>query len=447
MTDLIQDTMHSLIKHAQKSGADAADALYIKRVGTNVEIRDGLLENLEHEDETHIGLRVFCGKKSAIISTGHPNPKQSQDLAQKAVEMAKILPEDPYRSLCPHSKTPEIDVSSLKIIDEQSQPSNEELIQYAQRAEKSALSIKGVTKSGGSDAGWDKTSISLMTSHGFFGTYKKSYFSAAACVLAGDKDAMQRDYDFHCSVFFNDLKSPEEIGKKAGKKTVARLNPIQPKTGNYPVVFAPRVANSFLSHFAQLTNGKMITSGASLLKDRLGDRIFPENISIKDDPHRRKALRSRPFDAEGVPTAPIYPVQRGELKHWFLDFHCANQLGLKTHGQAGRSATSQPHPVSSNLYFEPGHMTPEELISDIKEGIYITEMMGLSLNPLTGDYSRGASGFMIRNGQLCEPISGFTLAGNLMDVFATTSLANDLQFQFSINAPTLRTEALKIAGH
>ena len=316
----------------------------------------------------------------------------------------------------------------------------------AQRAEAAALAVSGIQNSLGGSAGFGRTEVALATSGGFSGRYARSSHSVSASVLAGSGTSMQRDYDYHSTVHLDDLDAAEAIGRRAGERAVARMDPVKPRTGRMPVVFDPRVSGSLVGHLAGALNGGSVARGTSFLKERMGTRVFPAGIRIADDPTRRRGSRSKPFDGEGVPTAPLMLVEDGEIRSWVLDGRSARQLGLASTGHASRGTSSPPSPSTTNLYLAAGTVTPVALMADIEEGVYLTEMMGSAVNGLTGDYSRGASGYMIRGGALAEPIAEFTVAGNLIEMFGSLQPADDLEFRRGTDAPTVRIETLLVAG-
>lgn len=445
MTQQTLDLIADLVKHARSAGADAADAVFVSSTAVGAGVRNGVTEELERSETTDLGLRVFVGRKNAIVSTTTPDRAKFGSLVEQALAMARVLPDDQYAGLAPNALTGTFDTNALELADP-AEPDTAALLERARAGEEAALAIKGVTNSAGSSASCGRTEVTLATSAGFAGTYSRTSHSNSVCVLAGAGDGMQRDYDYHGTVWLRDLKDAATLGRNAGEKAVARLNPSRPKTGRYPVVFDPRVAGSFLGHFVGAITGTSIARGTSFLKDKMGQAIFASTVGITDDPTRVKGLRSRPFDGEGMAVAPLSLVQGGVLQSWVLDSRSARQLGLQSNARAARGTASPPGPSASNLFFEPGTLSPSALMADIKEGLYITEMMGSSINGLTGDYSRGASGFMIRDGQIAEPVAGFTLAGNLLEIFASITLADDLVFRFGTDAPTLRTDALNTAG-
>ena len=439
------EKISDLVRRARTAGADAADAVFVSSTAIGAGVRNGVTEELERSETTDLGLRVFTGRKSAIVSTTTLDPSRFDGLVEQALAMARVLPEDRFAGLAPHALTGTLTTNTLDLTDT-AEPDANALLVRAREGEEAALAVNGVTNSAGSSASWGRTDIALVTSQDFAGTYAPTRHSTSVCVLAGKDETMQRDYDYHGTVHLADLDNAAVLGRSAGEKAVARVNPVRPRTGRYPVVFHPRVANSFLGHFIGAINGSSIARGTSFLKEKLGQRLFAEGVTITDDPTRHRGLRSRPFDGEAMPVAPLELVRGGVLQTWILDTRSARHLGLESNGRAARGTSGPPSPSATNLSFGPGTLSPEELMADIKEGLFITEMMGSSINGLTGDYSRGASGFMIRDGQIAESAAEFTLAGNLLEIFASLTLANDLQFRFGTDAPTLRVEALSIAG-
>ncbi|EUK19051.1 TldD/PmbA family protein [Commensalibacter papalotli (ex Servin-Garciduenas et al. 2014)] len=441
-----QKFIKDLIHQAKKAGATEADAVMLASTSVGVQVRNGQPEELERSETKTVGLRVFIDKRSATISTTDLQKDNIEKLVEQAISMAKILPEDPFSGLPEPSDKPCIDPRILDLLDA-SERSTQEMLEQAKRAEAAALAVKGITNSMGGSCGYGKTEMILANSNDFFGTYARTSHSLSACVLAGTGTDMQRDYDYHSTVHLKDLEDAEQIGRSAGEKAVAKLNPTKPKTGILPVIFDPRVANSIIGHLASALNGYAIARGTSFLKNDMGNLIFPEGITIIDQPYQVKGLASRPFDVEGLYPEELKLVDQGKIANWLLDNRTANQLGLKSNGHATRGPSSPPSPTTTNLYVMAGQQTPTELMADIKEGLYITEMIGSSVNMLTGDYSRGASGFMIRNGQIAEPIMEFTLASTLKEMFSQLHVANDLKFRYSTNSPTLRIDAMSVAGN
>ena len=441
MSDL--DLLRDLLDTARKAGAEAADAVLVAGTSLSVQRRLGRTEHLERSEGRDLGLRVFLGRRSAIVSSTSTDPQGFHLLAERAVAMAKVVPEDPYAGLEP--ATPPDPAEPLDLNDP-SEPDAEALLARAAEAEEAALAVKGITNSEGAEAGFGRTEIALATSLGFAGAYVRTSHSVSATALAGEGTAMQRDYDYSSAVHLSDLEDPASIGNRAAERALARLNPSRPATARLPVLYDPRVASSLLGHLMGAINGAAVARGTSFLKDKLGQRIFPAGIHVHDDPRRLRGPRSRPFDGEGTPTAARAFIQDGVLTSWVLDGRSARQLGLKSTGHASRGTGGPPSPSATNLYLAAGALTPAELMADIKLGLYVTELIGMGINGVTGDYSRGAAGFMIRDGALAEPVAEITIAGNLIDMFTHLTPANDLRFRRGTDAPTIRIEGLTLAG-
>ncbi len=433
-----------LVRAAQKAGADAADAIAVRSVSVGVDIREGAIEESERSESDDVGLRVFVGHRQAVVSTNDIGRADPAALAERAVAMAQLAPEDPFAGLADRDRLacerPDLDLIDPDI------PGVGELESRARRAEQAALAVKGVTKSGGASAGAGISGMVLVTSDGFHGSYLASRQSLSMVAVAGEGTGMERDYDHSSALHGSDLESPEAIGRSAGERAVRRLNPRKVKTQSVPIIFDARVSNTLISHLASAANGVSIARKASFVKDKLGERLFAPGIRIVDDPLRRRGLRSHPFDGEGVAVQRMHFVDDGILKSWFLDCATARELGLQTTGHAARGVSAPPSPVPSNLYLEPGAITPAQLIAETGKGLYITDLIGMGTNLVTGDYSRGAAGFWIENGELSYPVSEVTVAGHLIDMFRTLTPANDLTFKFVTNAPTLRVEGLTVAG-
>jgi len=439
------DVLTDLLTRARAAGADSADAILYASTSVSVERRLGQMENLERSESRDLGLRVFLGTRAAIVSASSVDPARFRDLAERAVAMARVVPEDPYAALSEQAAPPD-DPAALDLLDAQ-EPPIEALIARAEAAEQAALAVRGVTNSEGGSAGYSRTDIYLATSAGFAGAFGRTGHSVSASVIAGTGTDMQRDYDYHGTVHLADLDAPEAIGHSAGERAVARLNPSRPKTAKMPVVFDPRVAGSLIGHLSGAINGAAVARGTSFLKDKLGERIFAPGINIHDDPRRPRGGRSHTFDGEGVPTQARAIVADGILQSFFLDSRSARQLGFAAStGHASRGTGGPPGPSATNLYLAAGTLSPAGLMDDITEGLYITEMIGSGINQITGDYSRGAAGFMIRNGALAEPVAEITIAGNLNDMFMHLTPANDLRFRRGTDAPTVRVDGMTLAG-
>ena len=437
------DLLADLIARARAAGADAADAVLVGGTSLSVQRRLGKTEHLERSEARDVGLRVFVGRRSAIVSSTAVDPAGFPALAGRAVAMARVVPEDPYSGLADEARF--VDAGPLDLYDG-AEPAAEDLIARAAAAEEAALAVPGVTNSEGAEAGFGLAEVLLVTSAGFAGQYRRSSHSISVTALAGTGTGMQRDYDYSSAVYLADLEDAAGLGHAAGEKAVARLNPTRPATKKLPVVYDPRVASSLLGHLTGAINGASVARGTTFLRDKLGQRLFAPGVEVVDDPLRVRGLRSRPFDGEGVPTAERLLIEDGVLTTWLLDTRSARQLGLRTTGNAQRGTGGPPGPGSSNLFLRPGALTPAELMSDIVEGIYVTELIGMGVNGITGDYSRGAAGFMIRNGALAEPVAEVTVAGHLLEMFAHLIPANDLRFRRGTDAPTIRVEGMTLAG-
>jgi PmbA protein len=432
-----------LVAAAGRAGADAADALAVRSVSLAVEVREGAVEESERSEGDDVGLRAFVGRRQAVVSTNDVNANVAE-LAERAVAMAKAAPEDPFAGLADPARLAR-DVPDLDLLDPDL-PTVALLEERAQRAERAGLAVKGVTKSGGASASAGIGGMVLVTSHGFRGAYLSSGQSVSMTAIAGEGTAMERDYDYSSTLHGADLDPPEKVGRTAGERTVERLNPRKVKSKRVPVVFDRRIAGSLVSHLASAINGAAVARKTSFLKDRLGQRLFRPGIQVLDDPLRRRGLRSRPFDAEGVATRRLAVVEDGVLASWILDSATARELGFASTGHAQRGVSSTPAPGPSNLHLAAGSDTPEALMADIAEGFYVTDLIGVGVNQVTGDYSRGASGFWIENGKRSYPVSEVTIAGNLIEMFQTLLPANDLEFRFGTNAPSVRVEGLTVAG-
>jgi PmbA protein len=437
------DRLSDLIAHARAAGADAADAVLIAGTSLSVSRRLGATEHVERSEGQDLGLRVFLGKRAAVVSATNVDPATFKDLAERAVAMAKVVPEDPYTGLAETAAPPEaVDLQ----MEDPSEPSAERLIERAAMAEDAMRAVPGITNSEGADAGFGRNEIYLVTSAGFAGSRAGTSHSISATALAGSGTGMQRDYDYDSKVHLADLDDPAEIGRSAARRALARLNPIRPKTAKLPVLFDPRVATSLLGHLTGAINGASIARGTSFLKEKLGQRIFAGGVNIHDDPRRPRGPRSRVFDAEGTPTKARTLIENGVLTTWLLDSRSARQLGMTSTGHAVRGTSGPPSPSPSNLWLAAGTLTPAALMADISVGLYVTELIGMGVNGITGDYSRGAAGFLIRDGQLAEPVAEITIAGHLLDMFASLTPANDLAFRRGTDAPTVRIEGLTMAG-
>ncbi len=441
------DRLSWLLKETRAHGADAADGLYLHSVESSTSVRLGKPEDITRSESAVIGLRAFCGKQQAIVSSTDTSVPALKELAERVVSMARVTPADNDAGLSSQSLLA-TDIPALDLEDTY-EPDNAWLREQCKNAEESALAVKGITNSEGAEASHSRTRIDLAIDSDdvrFAESYQSSMFSVSVSVLAGKDTSMERDYDFSTKRHHKDLTEAGDIGKQAAKLALARLNPRKVSTCSVPVIFDPRVSRSLVGIFAGAISGSAITRGASFLKDAMGKPVFNDSITIIDDPHIACGLASKPFDAEGVKNGTRVLLENGVLKSWILDTRTANKLGLKTTGNASRSPSSSPSPAATNTYMANGKHTPQALISDIKNGFYVTETFGMGVNIITGDYSQGASGFWIENGEIAYPVSEITIAGKLQDMFIMATPANDLTMRYATNAPTVRIDAMTIAG-
>lgn len=430
----LEDAAARLLGAAKAAGAEVAEVVLHESAALAVQRRLGKIEETERAETRELGLRVFLGRANASVSASAIDPASFTRLAEQAVAMARVVPEDPYAEI-PAAPAP-LDAGFLEL-DDPVEPALDVLIARAAAAEEAALAVPGITNSEGASASWSRGTSLLATSRGFMGAYTRSHHGVSVTAIAGTGTQMQRDYDFSTALHGEDLEDPTALGRRAAERALKRLNPRRARTAKLPVVFDPRVANSMLGHLAGAISGAAIARGTSFLKDALGKPVFAPGITIIDDPFRVRGLRSRPYDREGQPVHTRAFIEDGVLTSWILDTRSANQLGLKTTGNAGGVG---------NFYLAAGKLSPAALLADIAEGLYVTEMIGSGVNGLTGDYSRGAAGFMIRNGELAEPVAEITIAGNLKEMFLHITPADDLRFKQGIDAPTLRIEGMTLAG-
>ncbi len=435
----------ALVERALRAGADAADAVYSGEVSEGVQVRLGQLEEVERSEDEHIGLRVFTGKSSASIGSSDLGDAALEELAARAVSMALLAPEDQYAGLAPQDMLATGPTLDLDQVDE-AEPSPQALRAIAEAAEVAARAVKGVTNSEGGGASAGRSVFALATSHGFARAYQSTSHSLSASVIAGEGADMQRDYAWRSARHLADLPSAEEIGRMAGERAVARLNPGKLASGPMPVVFSPRVSGTLVGHLLGAMTGAAIARRASFLLDKDGTQLFDSGIDVIDDPHRPRALRSRGFDGEGLPTAPRKLIDGGRITGWLMDSAAARQLGAKPTGHAVRGGGGAPGAGASNVHLAAGSVSPAELMADIADGVYVTELIGHGINGVTGDYSRGAAGFRIVNGVVAGPVAEFTVAGNLIDMFKALTPANDLEWFRAVNVPTLRVDGMTIAG-
>jgi len=440
-----QNKVADLVAAAKRAGADAADAVYHRNESTEVQVRLGALEDVGRSDGEEIGLRLFVGKRSASVSSSDLSRDALAALVDRAAAMAREAPEDEYAGLAPADRLLTGEAVEIDADDGQD-PSPASLKERALAAEDAARAVKGVTNSEGAGASAGRTLMALATSTGFARASVSSGYGCSASVIAGEGAGMQRDYAYHSARHLSDLEAAAEIGARAGKRAVDRLNPGKLTSGAMPILFDPRVGSSLIGHLAGAITGSSIARKTSFLLGKRGERIFASGITIRDDPHRLRGLRSRAFDGEGLTTMPVNVVADGVLQTWLLDSASARQLGEAPTGHAARGGSGAPGAGTSNFFMEAGRLSVAELMSDIKLGVFVTELIGHGVNGITGDYSRGASGFVIRDGHLTEAVAEITIAGNLSDMFLALVPADDLVFRRAMDVPTLRIDGMMVAG-
>ncbi len=435
----------SLVDQARAAGADAADSLYIGERSSGVQVRLGELEDVHRSEGEEIGLRVFRGSRSASIASSDLSAEALSALVERALAMAGAAPEDPYAGLAPAELLMKGNLPDLDNWDGQ-EPDPATLKARALAAEMAALGVEGVTNSSGGGASASGSTIALATSHGFSGAYRASGHSCSVSVVAGEGSAMQRDYAWHSARHAEELEDPEAIGRRAGERAVARIGNVRIAPGKMAVLFEPRVAGSLLGHFAAAIAGSSVARKSSFLQDKLGSQVFAKGATIHDDPLRKRGLRSRAFDGEGLPVRPMDLIADGVLMTWLASSADARQIGISPTGHAVRGVSGAPGVGPSNMYLAAGKRSREELLAAVPRAILVTELIGQGVNPVTGDYSRGAAGFLIENGEIAGPVAEITIASNLVDMFATLEPGNDLRFRRGVDSPTILVPDMTVAS-
>jgi len=443
--DAALDRLTHALAAAKSAGADAADAVYVGDASTSVSVRLGLLEDIGRSEGEEVGLRVFVGQRSASVSTSTLSLEAMAAVVTRAVAMAREAPEDEYAGLAPAGRLLRGDAPALDLDDGGDTPA-EQLKALAIEAEDAARAVSGVTNSEGGGASAGRAVMALVTSTGFARGYRGTSYGVSASVIAGEGQAMQRDYAYHSVRHFADLDAADIIGREAGERATKRLNPAKLDTQALTIVFDPRVGSSLLGHLVGSITGSAIARGTSFLRDCLDQEIFAPGVTIRDEPHRVRGLRSRPFDGEGLATAARSIIDAGRLTGWLMDSASARQLGLEPTGHAARGVSGPPGAGPSNLHMVAGTTSRADLLKGIKHGFYVTELIGMGVNGLTGDYSRGASGYLIEDGELTVPVAEVTIAGNLKDMFLHLTPADDLVFRHATNVPTIRIDGMTLAG-
>lgn len=443
--DLLQDVLAAAKRH----GATGADIVLGESTSVSVGRRMGKPESLTRSEEGEAGLRVLVGKKQAMVSSSDLSPKALIAMAERAVDMARAVPDDEWCGLADPSQLAghvgAADVTALDLLD----PTTltvDTMTDLADRAEAAAMAVKGISNSDGATFGYGQDVSTIVASNGFAGTYGSSGFSLSVSVIAGTGTQMETDYAFDSMAHFADLKSPEDIGREAGERAARALNPRRGQTRMMPVILDRRIAGSIPGAISNAASGSMIAKGTSIFKDKLGQQIAATGITIVEDPFIPRGARSRPYDDEGLAVHRRNLVEDGELRYYLLDLRASRQLGMTPTGHAARGTSSPPHPRAHNLYVRAGQLSVEELIADIDMGFYVTEFLGSGGSLVTGDYSRGAKGFWIENGQITYPVNEMTIAGNLKQMFINCTPASDLEIRHGVDAPTLRIDGMTVAG-
>ncbi len=447
MTQSLSDLSAQILDAARKAGADAADAIAVEGTSVSITVRDGALEHAERSEDIDIGLRVFVGQRQACVSSSDTKPDTLRLMAERAVAMAKEAPADPHAGLAaPDQLAGDTGTERLALYDPSDEPDPAALQEDARRAEAAALRNKDVSQVQSASAGYSRRRIHLAATNGFSAGYARSDRGLSCVAISGTGTGMERDYDYDSRVFQVDLRDAEEIGTRAAARAVERMGARRPKTGTYPVLFDERVANSLIGSLLQATNGAMIARGSSWLRNAVGEQVLPMGISLIEEPHRARVTGSRLFDAEGLPTAERAIVQDGVLTGWTLDLATARKLGLESTANAARGTGAPPSPSITNVSLTQGDKSRDDLIREMGTGLLITSMIGSTINPNTGDYSRGAAGFWVENGEITYPVNECTVAGNLRDMLMTIQPANDAQPHLSRVVPSLLVEGLTLAG-
>ena len=440
-----RDKAVSLVELAKRKGADAADAVYVGERSQGVSVRLGQLEDVHRSEGEEVGLRVFVGRRNATVASSDLSTDALQILVDRALAMAAEAPEDQYAGLAPEELLYRDQPADLDL-DDKGDPDPEQLKQRALAAEDAARAINGVTNSGGAGASASSSTFAIATSNGFAGATRATGYSNSASVVAGEGNSMQRDYSWHSARHLTDVEAPDEIGKRAGERAVARLNPVSIKAGAMPVLFDPRVASTLLGHFVAAISGSAIARQSSFLLDALETQVFDKGVTIRDDPFRKRGLRSRAFDGEGLPVHALDLVKDGILTTWLADSASARQLGISPTGHAIRGGSGAPMVGPGNMHLAAGPRSREDMIAGIKQGVLVTELIGQGVNGVTGDYSRGAAGFLITDGEIGPAVAEITIASNLKQMFATLEPASDLRFRRGIDSPTLLVPEMVVAS-
>ncbi|ARE41426.1 TldE protein, part of TldE/TldD proteolytic complex [Rhodovulum sp. P5] len=443
----IETLAHALLDAARKAGADAADAIVAEGASLSIDVRKGVLEQAERAEGIDLGLRVLIGQRQSCVSASDARAETLAEMAQRAVAMAREAPEDATIGLAdPAALARDFDTAALELADPSPEPDPAALEDDARRAEAAALAVPGVSQADSCSAGYSNRRLHIAATNGFSGGYARTGRSVSCMAISGTGTGMERDWHAESRVFQGDVLDASAVGQLAGERAAARAGARRPKTGAYPVLFDERISSSLIGHLLSAINGNAIVRGASWARDLLGEPVLPETLSLVEDPHRPRISGSRPFDAEGLPTARRLIVDKGILTGWVLDLATARKLGLESTANAVRGTSSPPSPAAGNLTLTPGTASRDELLAEMGTGLLVTSLIGSTINPNTGDYSRGASGFWVENGEIAYPVNECTIAGSLPDMLRRITPANDARDHLSRRVPSLRVEGLTLAG-
>lgn len=443
----LSDLTEALLDAAKKAGAGAADAIAVDGRAVSIDVREGRLEQAERAEGVEIGLRVLLGQRQACVSASDISTRTIAEMAERAVTMARLAPEDPYIGLAdPAQLARGWDVAALELADPSAEPAAADLEHDARAAEAAALAVEGVSQVQSASASYSARRLHFAATNGFSGGYARTSRSVSAVAISGEGLSMERDWAAESRTFQSDLPAADSVGRQAGERAVERANPRRPKTGAFPVLFDERISGSLIGHLLAAINGTAIARGASWLRDAIGTQVLPAGISLIEDPLRPRISGSRPFDAEGLATARRAIVADGVLQGWTLDLATARKLGLESTANASRGTASPPSPSVGNVALTQGNLGRDGLIAEMGTGLLVTSFIGATINPTTGDYSRGASGFWVENGEILYPVNECTIAGNLHEMLRRITPANDARAHLSHVVPSLLVEGLTLAG-
>jgi PmbA protein len=447
MTQSLEELSAAALKAAAQAGADCADAIAIGHTSLSIEMRAGVLEHAERAEGIDIGLRVFVGRRFANVSISDRSQRAIAAMAERAVAMAREAPEDPHAGLAdPDQFCATPDAAALELCDPTPEPDPQALADAAQTAEAAALGNPAISQVQSAGAAYGSSQVHLATSNGFSAGYRRSDNSLFCVAIAGTGSEMERDHDADGRIFQSDLRSPAEIGAQAAARAAARIGARKPPSGRFPVIFDERVAATLLGHLLGAVNGAAIARGGSFLRDAIGRQILPPGLDIFENPHRPRVTGSRPFDGEGLATRSRHIVKDGILQGWTLDLARARKLGMRSTANAARGASAPPSPMNWNVSLSQGDQSRDALLRDMGTGLLVTSLIGSTINPNTGDYSRGAAGHWIEHGEIAYPVNECTIAGSLIEMFKSMVPANDARPHLSRPVPSILIPRMTLAG-